>query len=46
MYSVHVLFVNHPTGKGTLNSIAARHTKPGPVGGGGRGRSNSICACM
>lgn len=49
VYSVHVLFVNRPTGKGTLGSIAAsppRDTKQGPVGGGGRVRGNSICACM
>lgn len=35
--------------KRTLGSIAAsppRDTKQGPVGGGGRVRGNSICACM
>lgn len=50
VYSVHVLFVNHPTGKGTLNrSIAASQpadTKQGPVGRRARVRGNSVCTRM
>lgn len=50
VYSIHVLFVNHSTGKkghsARLQPVHPVRKKRGLLGGGGRVEGNSICAYM
>ena len=47
VYSVHVLFVNHPPGKRDTRLYSCQSTKGHKArSGGSRVWGNSICACM